>query len=155
MKAVVYNGPWDMDIIDLPIPEVGAEEALLRVDAVGICGSDIHGFTGESGRRAPGMGPVHRKLWKICGGSSLALPVCIVPDRAPLCYHTAAHIHRGTSIVGVKHSLLNTLLYNNCCSRNTCSFPSWREIRADGGFGTLNTRIATKLNGWTLKMPVA
>ena len=50
-----------------------------------------------------------------------------------------------------KHSLLNTLLYNNCCSRNTCSFPSWREIRADGGFGTLNTRIATKLNGWTLK----
>lgn len=55
MKAVIYNGPWDMHLVDLPIPELGAGEALLRVDTVGICGSDVHGFTGESGRRAPGM----------------------------------------------------------------------------------------------------
>ena len=55
MKAVVYNGPWDMEVVDLPTPEPAAGEALLRVDAVGICGSDVHGFTGESGRRAPGM----------------------------------------------------------------------------------------------------
>ena len=55
MKAVQYNGPWDMSVVDLPVPEPGDGEALLRVDAVGICGSDVHGFTGESGRRAPGM----------------------------------------------------------------------------------------------------
>ena len=55
MKAVLYNGPWDMSVVDLPAPEPGAGEALLRVDTVGICGSDVHGFTGESGRRAPGM----------------------------------------------------------------------------------------------------
>ena len=55
MKAVVYNGPWDMEVVELPTPQPAAGEALLRVDAVGICGSDVHGFTGESGRRAPGM----------------------------------------------------------------------------------------------------
>ena len=55
MKAVLYNGPWDMSVVDLPAPEPGHGEALLRVDTVGICGSDVHGFTGESGRRAPGM----------------------------------------------------------------------------------------------------
>ncbi len=55
MKAVVYNGPWDMEVVDLPAPEPAAGEALLRVDTVGICGSDVHGFTGESGRRTPGM----------------------------------------------------------------------------------------------------
>ncbi len=55
MKAVVYNGPWDMEVVELPAPQPAAGEALLRVDAVGICGSDVHGFTGESGRRAPGM----------------------------------------------------------------------------------------------------
>ena len=55
MKAVLYNGPWDMSVADLPDPEPGDGEALLRVDAVGICGSDVHGFSGESGRRAPGM----------------------------------------------------------------------------------------------------
>lgn len=33
----------------------GPDEVLIRADAVGICGSDVHGFTGESGRRKPGM----------------------------------------------------------------------------------------------------
>ena len=28
---------------------------LLKSEVVGICGSDVHGFTGESGRRKPGM----------------------------------------------------------------------------------------------------
>ena len=36
-----------------PAPEPG--EVLLKSEAVGICGSDVHGFTGESGRRKPGM----------------------------------------------------------------------------------------------------
>ncbi|MCF7762968.1 MAG: zinc-binding dehydrogenase [Verrucomicrobia bacterium] len=55
MKAVVYHGPWNMSLEDLPKPEAAPGEVLLRMDAVGICGSDVHGFTGESGRRAPGM----------------------------------------------------------------------------------------------------
>jgi L-iditol 2-dehydrogenase len=37
------------------MPSLGPEELLIRADAVGICGSDVHGFTGESGRRKPGM----------------------------------------------------------------------------------------------------
>ena len=55
MKAVVYRGPWEMALEDLPRPEPGPGEVLLRMSAVGICGSDVHGFTGQSGRRAPGM----------------------------------------------------------------------------------------------------
>jgi L-iditol 2-dehydrogenase len=55
MQALVYNGPWDVTLEQLPDPVAGPGEALLRVDAVGICGSDVHGFTGESGRRTPGM----------------------------------------------------------------------------------------------------
>ncbi len=55
MKALVYKGPWRMELEDLPRPACGDGEVLLRVTAVGICGSDVHGFTGESGRRTPGM----------------------------------------------------------------------------------------------------
>ena len=55
MRALVYNGPWDMTLEDLPKPEPGTGEVLVKVKTVGICGSDVHGFTGESGRRAPGM----------------------------------------------------------------------------------------------------
>lgn len=55
MKALIYNGPWEMELAELPTPEAGEGEVLLQVEAVGICGSDVHGFTGESGRRKPGM----------------------------------------------------------------------------------------------------
>ena len=55
MQAVVYEKPWQMRMADLPEPEPGSGEVLLEVQSVGICGSDVHGYTGESGRRAPGM----------------------------------------------------------------------------------------------------
>ena len=55
MKALVYNGPWDMTLAEFPRPEPAEGEALVKVESVGICGSDVHGFTGESGRRKPGM----------------------------------------------------------------------------------------------------
>jgi L-iditol 2-dehydrogenase len=38
---------------DLPPPEFGPRDVLVRVRACGICGSDIHGYDGSSGRRIP------------------------------------------------------------------------------------------------------
>jgi len=38
---------------DVPDPQVGAGEVLLRIKASAICGSDIHGYDGGSGRRKP------------------------------------------------------------------------------------------------------
>jgi L-iditol 2-dehydrogenase len=55
MKAVQYDGPHQMRIVDLPEPTPGAGEVRLRVGACGICGSDVHGYTGESGRRTAGQ----------------------------------------------------------------------------------------------------
>lgn len=67
MKAVVYNGPWKMSLENLPKPDPAEGEVLLRMDAVGICGSDVHGFTGESGRRAPGMVMGHEVVGTVVG----------------------------------------------------------------------------------------
>ena len=55
MQAVVFHAPWEMKLERLPKPEPAPGEVLVKMKAVGICGSDVHGFTGESGRRAPGM----------------------------------------------------------------------------------------------------
>jgi L-iditol 2-dehydrogenase len=55
MKILQFNGPWQLSIEEAPTPSFGLEELLICTDAVGICGSDVHGFTGESGRRKPGM----------------------------------------------------------------------------------------------------
>jgi threonine dehydrogenase-like Zn-dependent dehydrogenase len=55
MKALVYMGPEKVEIQDVPVPAPQAGEALLKIHASGICGSDIHGFLGHSERRKPGL----------------------------------------------------------------------------------------------------
>jgi threonine dehydrogenase-like Zn-dependent dehydrogenase len=41
------------ELRDVPVPQCGDDELLVRVKAVGICGSDVHGYTGTTGRRIP------------------------------------------------------------------------------------------------------
>jgi L-iditol 2-dehydrogenase len=53
MKALVLNQYKHLDLQDVPNPEPGPGELLIRVRACGICGSDVHGFDGSSGRRIP------------------------------------------------------------------------------------------------------
>jgi threonine dehydrogenase-like Zn-dependent dehydrogenase len=54
MLAFVLHGPEDMRAADLPRPEPGEGQVLLRVRRAGICGSDIHYFThGQIGRFVP------------------------------------------------------------------------------------------------------
>src|SRR4051794_715142 len=55
MRALVYYGPHDMRLEEIPRPQPGKGEVLVEVKAAGICGSDIHGYTGASGRRTAGM----------------------------------------------------------------------------------------------------
>lgn len=55
MKALVYYGPRDMRWDEWAEQPPGPGEVAVSVQAVGICGSDLHGYTGESGRRVPPM----------------------------------------------------------------------------------------------------
>ena len=55
MRALVYHGPWQMTLEEVDEPRPGPGEVLVDVQAVGICGSDVHGYTGSTGRRAPGV----------------------------------------------------------------------------------------------------
>ena len=55
MRALVFHGPWDLTVEDRPEPAPGPGEVLLDIVATGICGSDLHGYTGETGRRHPGQ----------------------------------------------------------------------------------------------------
>lgn len=53
MKALVYHGRRDLRWQEWPDPHADPAGVVVRVRAVGICGSDIHGYTGASGRRTP------------------------------------------------------------------------------------------------------
>ncbi|MDR1936066.1 MAG: galactitol-1-phosphate 5-dehydrogenase [Candidatus Accumulibacter sp.] len=53
MKALVLKEYKQFSYEDVPEPEIGAEDVLIRVKACGICGSDVHGIDGSTGRRIP------------------------------------------------------------------------------------------------------
>jgi L-iditol 2-dehydrogenase len=53
MKAMLLSEYRHLELQDLPQPEAGPGELLIQVAACGICGSDVHGFDGTSGRRIP------------------------------------------------------------------------------------------------------
>jgi len=53
MKALELIGPSTFEVVEKAIPSPTANEVVIRVKACGICGSDIHGMDGSSGRRIP------------------------------------------------------------------------------------------------------
>ncbi len=53
MKALLYTKPYCLEYSDFTHPVIGDDEVLISVKACGICGSDVHGFTGKTGRRIP------------------------------------------------------------------------------------------------------
>lgn len=45
--AVAQTGPRRLETVELPRPRIGADDALLRVEACGICGTDVEQYRGE------------------------------------------------------------------------------------------------------------
>ncbi|MEO9150038.1 MAG: alcohol dehydrogenase catalytic domain-containing protein [Burkholderiaceae bacterium] len=55
MKALVYTQPKELQLQERPRPELATGEVVLKIDAVGICGSDMHAWHGHDPRRKPGL----------------------------------------------------------------------------------------------------
>jgi len=53
VKALVLREYGELSYEDAPEPEFGQDEVLIAVKACGICGSDVHGMDGSTGRRKP------------------------------------------------------------------------------------------------------
>jgi threonine dehydrogenase-like Zn-dependent dehydrogenase len=69
MKALVYTAPRQMSYRDEPDPVLAGEDVLLRIDAVGICGSDMHAFHGHDPRRNPPLILGHELAGTVVGGA--------------------------------------------------------------------------------------
>jgi 2-desacetyl-2-hydroxyethyl bacteriochlorophyllide A dehydrogenase len=55
MKALVYTAPNEVQLLERPAPSLETDEVVLRIEAVGICGSDMHAYHGHDPRRLPGL----------------------------------------------------------------------------------------------------
>jgi L-iditol 2-dehydrogenase len=53
MDALLLKEYMKLEIVQMDEPEIGADDLLVRVRACGICGSDVHGLDGSTGRRIP------------------------------------------------------------------------------------------------------
>src|SRR5947209_20455510 len=53
MNALVLTDYLKLELQQVPTPQPGPGEVLIHVAACGICGSDVHGYDGSSGRRIP------------------------------------------------------------------------------------------------------
>ncbi len=53
MDALLLKQYLNLELVPMPVPEIGPDDVLVRVRACGICGSDVHGFDGSTGRRIP------------------------------------------------------------------------------------------------------
>jgi len=72
MKALVLTAPSKLELLERPIPRLLADEVLLRVRACGICGSDLHGWDGSSGRRNPPLVMGHEAAGEIAAVGTAA-----------------------------------------------------------------------------------
>ena len=67
MKALVLKEYKRFAYEDVPAPEPGPDEVLVAVRACGICGSDVHGMDGSTGRRRPPIIMGHEAAGVITG----------------------------------------------------------------------------------------
>ena len=68
MKALVYTDTLELQYRDEPDPVPGPGEALIKIEAVGICGSDMHAYHGHDERRVPPLILGHEAVGEVQTG---------------------------------------------------------------------------------------
>ncbi|MEM9637528.1 MAG: alcohol dehydrogenase catalytic domain-containing protein [Pseudomonadota bacterium] len=79
MKALVYTGVEELSYMDRPMPEARDGEALVRIMASGICGSDMHAYLGHDPRRPAPLTLGHEAAGIVIGGPEDGRRVTINP----------------------------------------------------------------------------
>ena len=105
--AMVQTGPGKLEPRELPIPEIGDDDALLRVEASGICGSDHEQFAGVlpvpfpvvPGHEPLGVveaiGDAAAQRWGVDVGDRIAVETMLGCRSCPRCLNGAYHLcHR-------------------------------------------------------------
>lgn len=79
MKALVYTGEKKLEYRDAPNPEGRANEVLIKVESVGLCGSDMHAFLGHDERRPAPLILGHEAAGTIMSGPNTGKRVTVNP----------------------------------------------------------------------------
>jgi len=120
MKALVLQDFGQMVVEELPDPAPGPGEVLIAVVATGICGSDLHGYTGENGRRAPGQVMGHESVGTVAAlgpgtdgtgltvGDTVTFNPVVVPDSAVEAYAGREQMCPDKYVIGVAQHVVSS-----------------------------------------------
>jgi threonine dehydrogenase-like Zn-dependent dehydrogenase len=117
MRVLLFNGPWDLTVDDRDDPVPGDGEVLVRVAATGICGSDLHGFTGENGRRHPGQVMGHETVGSVAAigsgvtgvrsGDTVTVNPLLACGRCPACRAGSEQSCPHRRVIGVDPTIVS------------------------------------------------
>lgn len=79
MRALVYTANEEMTFRDEPEPMLDPGDALIAVETVGVCGSDLHAYLGHDERRVPPLILGHEAVGTVLEGSNLGRRVVLNP----------------------------------------------------------------------------
>lgn len=153
MKAVRMADYGSMEIADLPDPEPGHGEVLIEIVATGICGSDLHGFTGDNGRRFPGQVMGHESVGRVGAlgegveGFEIGAPVTFNPvvipesDREPFAGREQMSPNR--TVIGVARDVVASFAQRIAVpARNVVPLPETMPIE----YGALIEPLAVSVH---------
>ncbi len=84
MKALIYTQPNEVQLLDRADPVLDPGEVILKIEAVGICGSDMHAYHGHDPRRKPGLILGHEFCGTVVESASAQYPKGIRVTGNPL-----------------------------------------------------------------------
>ncbi len=112
MKALVLTEFGRIEVQERPVPAVHRDQVLIEVSATGICGSDVHGFTGENGRRSPGQVMGHESAGTVAAvgdgvdpglvGRPVTFNPVVIPDDQRQAYAGREQHTPGRYVIGVR-----------------------------------------------------
>lgn len=79
MKALIYDAPEVLRYADVPDPMAAPGDEIVRIEASGICGSDMHAYLGHDARRPAPLILGHEAAGVIVGGARDGLRVTLNP----------------------------------------------------------------------------
>lgn len=111
MKALLLSEYRHLELADLPVPVPAPGEVLIRVAACGICGSDVHGYDGSSGRRIPPIVMGHEAAGTIasvgpgvdnfCEGDRVTFDSTVYCGACPCCKRGEVNLCDNRQVLGV------------------------------------------------------
>lgn len=106
MKALVYTATNEVVYKDVPDPVVGSDECLVKMEASGICGSDMHAYHGKDPRRVPPLILGHEVVGVVVGGEKIGQRVVINPlitcGHCAYCDSGRSHLCADRELIGMR-----------------------------------------------------